>query len=99
MSFAYLETIGKIIQWAANQQVDLLKAYEHSWGFSSKPLIWDAYVKLINEELPKRINPTKISPELLSQLIVFLSNPLADYHLEMSFDELAHQFLNAIEKE
>lgn len=99
MSATYLETIGKIIQWAVNQQVDLLLSYERKWGFSSKPLIWDVYVKLINEELPKRINPNKISPELLSQLIVFLSNPEEEYHLEMSFDELAHQFLNAIEKE
>ena len=99
MRLTHLETIGKIIQWAANQQVDLLLSYESKWGFSSKSLIWDVYVKLINEELPKRINPDKISPELLYQLIQFLSNPLSDYHLEMSFDELAQQFLNAIEKE
>ena len=99
MATAHLESIGKIIQWAANQQVDLLLSYEREWGFSSKAQIWSAYVDLIEIELPKRISRDHISPELLAQLIAFLSDLEEDYHLEMSFDELAHQFLNAIEKD
>ena len=27
-----LHSIGKIIQWATNQQLDLMAAYEQQWG-------------------------------------------------------------------
>ena len=67
-----LITIGKVIQWAANQQIDLLLDYEHKWGFSSKEIIWKTYENQIRKELPKHINSKNISEELQSYLLKFL---------------------------
>ena len=94
-----IETFGKAIQWALNLQVDLLIAAERQWGFSSKASIWEDYKAILHRELPKRINFSIIDKNITSRLLKFLSDPHENYHLEMSFDELAHQFLNAIEKE
>ena len=93
------ETLGKAIQWALNLQQDLLIAAERQWGFSSKASIWEDYKAILYRELPKRINFSIIDKNTTSSLLKYLSDPLENYHLEMSFDELSHQFLSAIEKE
>ena len=57
-----LETIGQVIQWASNAQMDLLHAYTQQWGFAAKADIWENYIALINAELPlEKILFTNIS--------------------------------------
>lgn len=93
------QTIGQVIQWAANAQHELLNAYTEKWGFATKTDIWENYRAFVRAELPLVINPAFISQSRASQLMLFLEDPTQDYHLEMSTDEMAVQFLAFLEKE
>ena len=42
-----LHSIGKIIQWATNQQLDLMAAYEQQWGVASKNEVWENYTRFL----------------------------------------------------
>ena len=44
-----LETIGQVIQWASNAQMDLLHAYTQEWGFAAKADIWENYTALLKQ--------------------------------------------------
>ena len=63
-----MEKIGKIIQWASNQQMDLMKAYEQQWGVVSKVEVWESYTKLLRELLPQKINEKQINQKRVEQL-------------------------------
>lgn len=41
------QTIGQVIQWAANAQHELLNAYTEKWGFATKTDIWEKYTALL----------------------------------------------------
>lgn len=94
-----LETIGQVIQWASNAQMDLLHAYTQQWGFAAKADIWENYTALLKAELPLLINTKSLSAKSQKALIAFLSDPSQDYHLEMSTDEMAMMFLRFLEKD
>lgn len=94
-----LETIGQVIQWASNAQMDLLHAYTQQWGFAVKADIWENYTALLKVELPLLINTKSLPANSQKELIVFLSDPSQDYHLEMSTDEMAMMFLRFLEKD
>ena len=94
-----LETIGQVIQWALNAQIDLLQAYTAQWGFATKADIWENYTALLRAELPLLVNPETLSTNSLKELINFLSDPYQNCHLEMSTDEMATMFLRFLEKE
>ena len=94
-----LETIGQVIQWALNAQIDLLQAYTSQWGFAAKADIWENYIALLKAELPLLTNPESLSANSLKELINFLSDPSQNYHLEMSTEEMAMMFLRFLEKE
>ena len=93
-----MEKIGKIIQWASNQQMDLMNAYEQQWGVVSKVEVWESYTKLLQELLPQKINEKQINQKRVEQLFVFLTDINQPYHLEMSTDEMAQLFLDFLEK-
>ena len=93
-----MEKIGKIIQWASNQQMDLMKAYEQQWGVVSKVEVWESYTKLLRELLPQKINDKQINQKRIEQLMAFLTDINQPYHLEMSTDEMARLFLDYLEK-
>lgn len=94
-----LETIGQVIQWASNAQMDLLHAYTQQWGFAAKADIWENYTALLKAELPLLINTKSLPANSQKALIAFLSDPSQDYHLEMSTDEMAMMFLRFLEKD
>ena len=93
-----LETIGQVIQWALNAQMDLLQAYTAQWGFATKADIWENYTALLRGELPLLIKQETLSANSQKELIRFLSDPTQTYHLEMSTDEMAMMFLQSLEK-
>ncbi|MCH1518597.1 MAG: hypothetical protein L7T62_08305 [Flavobacteriaceae bacterium] len=88
-----LSTIGQVIQWAANKQMDMLQAYERQHGFSSRVDIWAVFSQEVKEEIHIVIEVDSLSEALISRLISYLTHPQSDYHLEMSTDEMAHAFL------
>ena len=94
-----LETIGQVIQWASNAQMDLLHAYTQQWGFAAKADIWENYTALLNAELPLLTNTESLPANSQKALIAFLSDPTQAYHLEMSTDEMATMFLRFLEKD
>ena len=94
-----LETIGQVIQWASNAQMDLLQAYTDQWGFAAKADIWENYTALLEAELPLLINTKSLPANSQKELIAFLSDPTQGYHLEMSTDEMATMFLHFLEKD
>ena len=94
-----LETIGQVIQWASNAQMDLLEAYTKQWGFAAKADIWENYTALLKVELPLLINSESLPTNSQKALIAFLSDPTQGYHLEMSTDEMAMLFLRFLEKD
>jgi len=94
-----LETIGQVIQWASNAQMDLLQAYTKQWGFAAKADIWENYTALLIAELPLLTNTESLPLNSQKALIAFLSDPAQDYHLEMSTDEMAVMFLHFLEKD
>lgn len=94
-----LETIGQVIQWASNAQMDLLHTYTQQWGFAAKADIWENYTALLKAELPLLINTKSLPAKSQKALIAFLSDPSQDYHLEMSTDEMAMMFLRFLEKD
>ena len=94
-----LKTIGQVIQWALNAQIDLLEAYTSQWGFAAKADIWENYTALLRAELLLLTNPETLSANSLKELINFLSDPSQNCHLEMSTDEMAMMFLRFLEKE
>lgn len=94
-----LETIGQVIQWALNAQMDLLHAYTQQWGFAAKADIWKNYTALLKAELPLLINSESLPANSQKALIDFLSDPTQVYHLEMSTDEMAILFLRFLEKD
>lgn len=93
-----LHSIGKIIQWATNQQLDLMAAYEQQWGVASKNEVWENYTRFLKTQLPLRVDEKRIDQRTIQQLIAFLSDIQQPYHLEMSSDEMAHLFLDFLEK-
>lgn len=93
-----LETIGQVIQWASNAQMDLLQAYTQQWGFAAKADIWENYTALLIAELPLLTNTETLPANSQEALIAFLSDPTQGYHLEMSTDEMAMMFLRFLEK-
>ena len=93
-----LHSIGKIIQWATNQQLDLMVAYEKQWGVASKNEIWENYTRFLEVQLPFRVDENIIDERTVQLLIAFLSDIRQPYHLEMSSDEMAHLFLDFLEK-
>ena len=93
-----LHSIGKIIQWATNQQLNLMVAYEKQWGFASKNEVWENYTRFLEAQLPFRVDKKRIDQTTIEQLIAFLSDIQQPYHLEMSSDEMAHLFLDFLEK-
>lgn len=88
-----LSTIGQLIQWAANKQIDLLHAYEYQHGFSSKADIWDLFCREIKQEFGQIIDAEKFNKELQLSILAYLVHEQSTYHLEMSTDEMAHAFL------
>lgn len=94
-----LETIGQVIQWASNAQMDLLHAYTQQWGFAAKADIWENYTALLKAELPLLTNTESLSANSQKALIAFLSDSTQAYHLEMSTDEMAMMFLRFLEKD
>ncbi|MGB1445049.1 MAG: hypothetical protein ACPG7X_04465 [Flavobacteriaceae bacterium] len=98
MNEAPLRSIGKVIQWATNQQLDLMSAYEKQWGFASKAEVWSSYTKLLTEQLPDRVDEAYINKARVKELLSFLADINQPYHLEMSSDEMAHLFLDFLEK-
>ena len=94
-----LETIGQVIQWASNAQMDLLHAYTQQWGFAAKADIWENYTALLKAELPLLTNTESLPANSQKALITFLSDPTQTYHLEMSTDEMATMFLRFLEKD
>ena len=94
-----LETIGQVIQWASNAQMDLLHAYTQQWGFAAKADIWENYTALLKAELPLLTNKESLPANSQKALIAFLSDPTQAYHLEMSTDEMATMFLWFLEKD
>ena len=98
MNEAPLRSIGKVIQWATNQQLDLMSAYEKQWGFASKAEVWSSYTKLLTEQLPDRVDEAYINKARVKELLSFLVDINQPYHLEMSSDEMAHLFLDFLEK-
>ena len=93
-----LHSIGKIIQWATNQQLDLMVAYEQQWGVASKNEVWENYTRFLKAQLPLRVDEKRIDQRTIQQLIAFLSDIQQPYHLEMSSDEMAHLFLEFLGK-
>ena len=94
-----LETIGQVIQWASNAQMDLLEAYTKQWGFAAKADIWENYTALLEAEIPLLTNNESLPVSSQKALIAFLSDPNQAYHLEMSTDEMAMMFLRFQEKD
>jgi len=98
MNEAPLRSIGKVIQWATNQQLDLMTAYEQQWRVASKNEVWENYTRFLKVQLPLRVDEKRINQRTIQQLIAFLSDIQQPYHLEMSSDEMAHLFLDFLEK-
>ena len=71
MNEAPLRSIGKVIQWATNQQLDLMSAYEKQWGFASKAEVWSSYTKLLTEQLPDRVDGAYINKARVKELLSF----------------------------
>lgn len=75
-----------------------MKAYEQQWGVVSKVEVWESYTKLLRELLPQKINDKQVNQKRIEQLMAFLTDINQPYHLEMSTDEMAHLFLDFLEK-
>lgn len=91
------QTFGQAIQWALNTQLELINRHSEQYGFATKADIWERYSCLIQEELPRKSDFTCISPDHLVLLTAFLLDLTQPYHLEMSTDEMATQFLAYLE--